>query len=93
MVLLIEVIESKQPVVEVNEEPACGGNAFGKKMRSTGLHVYTDRRIMELTARFKHMKFIREGGFGEIYVGNIGNQMVALKKAKDGVCSINYHCL
>lgn len=29
------------------------------------------------------MKFVREGGFGEVYVGNVGNQMVALKKAKD----------
>ena len=48
--------------------------------------MYTDARTLELTARFKHMKFIREGGFGEIYVGNVGNQMVPLKKAKDGVC-------
>ena len=35
--------------------------------------MYTDARILELTARFKHMKFICEGGFGEIYVGNVGN--------------------
>ena len=52
-------------------------------MRSTGLHIYSDSGILELTARFNKMKFIREGGFGEIYVGN---QMVALKKAKDAVC-------
>lgn len=85
-----------------DEGTATGKTTFGQKMRQTGLHVYSDARILELTSRFKHMKFVREGEFGEVYVGNVGNQMVALKKAKDGVslfvtqnivCVYMYACL
>lgn len=71
--------------LQIDEGAAAGRTPFGRIMRQTGLHVYSDARIMELTSRFKYMKFVREGGFGEVYVGNIGNQMVALKKVKDGV--------
>ena len=36
-------------------EVVAGKTVFGKKMRPTGLHIYTDARIMELTARFNKM--------------------------------------
>ena len=66
-------------------------STFGQKLRSTGLHVYSDERIIELTSRFKRMQFVKEGGFGEVFVGNVGNQQVAFKKLKEGVRVNLYH--
>ena len=35
-----------------------GRTKFGKKMRSTGLHIYSDTQVLDLTARFNKMQFV-----------------------------------
>ena len=62
---------------------------FAKQLISLGLHVYFDDDILQLTARLQKMEFVRVGGFGEVFVGNFGQQKVALKKVK-GVCVASY---
>ena len=68
------------PLIIDDDNPV---NTFAAKLCSLGVHVYTDKDILQLTAHLDKMEFVREGGFGEIYVGTFACQKVALKKVKE----------
>ena len=55
---------------------------FAKQLKSLGLHVYSDDDILQLTGQFQKLEFVREGGFGEVFVGTFARQKIALKKVK-----------
>ena len=51
--------------------------------------MYSDEDILQLTVQLGKMEFVREGGFGEVFVGTFVRQKVALKKVK-GVSKIAF---
>ena len=74
------------PFIIDDDNPA---NRFATQLRSLGVHVYSDEDILQLTAQLDKMEFVREGGFGEVFVGTFARQKVALKKVK-GVSKIAF---
>ena len=71
---------SSTSLVIIDDENAA--NKFATRLRSLGVHVYSDEDILHLTAHLDKMEFLREGGFGEVFVGTFAQQKVALKKVK-----------